>query len=281
MKPQYRNTLILVLVLAAGLVGWWLLETVKSGQTPAETPGAGTYLFPLLSLDNVESVEVKLRSGPSVVAFKGTDGWVLGGMGGERLDDDAVNGGVQSLVELQAQRTFTENVSLAEYGLDVPTATIKLTVARENPESLLVGRMNPQSTAYYVQKAGKPAVYLVSRYAIDAALGWASKPPRMPTPVLMTVVATLTPVRPTMPVTATVIVIPTPLPSPTATPPPAVTVVTVVVTPTPVQPTRTTSVQPTPTMPVPSATPTPTVKPTVAITPAQPTRTSPPATTRP
>jgi len=258
-NTQVRNTAILVLVFAALLVGWWLVENYKPGAAPAPTTETSKYLFPALAVDNVEGIEVKLAAGPSVYLFKGAEGWFLGGMGGERLDDSAVINGASGIIELRAQRAFTEGVTLAEFGLDPPTATIKLTLTNKRTEALLVGSRNPEGFSYYVQHAGDPAIYLVSRYTVDTVLGWVDKPPRQPTPTpaaIVTVVATLTP--PTAPVTTTAVVTPTPTatatPTPTPTPTPAGTVITVVVTPTP----------------LPSVTPV--VTPTVAITPTATTR---------
>jgi len=256
MRPEVRNTLILVLVFAALLAGWWLLETFKPGQPPEETVEAARYLFPTLAVEDVQGLEVKLRSGQSVYVFKGPSAWYLGGMGGERLDENAVTGGIGDIVELRAQRTFTEGVSLAEFGLDAPTATLKLTLTDNRLESLLVGGTNPEKTSYYAQRAGDPAVYLASKYAIDAVLSWVSEPPLEPTPTpaaIQTVVVTPTPTMgPTTAVTVTVVATPTPTPTATATP--AGAIITVVVTATP----------------APSATPV--VTPTVVLTPTATTK---------
>ena len=215
MSPHVRNTIILVLVFAALLAGWWLLETYQPGAKPAETPGAGKYLFATLAVDDVEGMEVKLRSGKSVYVFKGPSAWHLGGMGGERLDDNGVRDGIGGIIELQAQRTFTAGLSLAEVGLDAPTATIKLTLVNKRTETLLVGDTNPEGLAFYVQQTGDPAIHLVSRYAIDRVLGWVSAPPLEPTPTpsaFVTVVVTATP-QPS----ATPVVTPTVTITPTAT----------------------------------------------------------------
>jgi hypothetical protein len=215
-------------------------------------------------VDDVEGVEVKLSSDKSVYVFKGPSDWHLGGIGGERLDENAVQSGIRGIIELRAQRTLTEGVTLTEFGLDAPTATIKLILTNNRTESLSVGDVNPEGFSYYVQRAGDSAVYMVGKAPIGTVLNWVGTPPLAPTPTpaaVNTVVATLTPAPPpTAPVTATVVATPTPppTPTPTATPAPAGTVITVVVTPTPVS----------------EATPsaTPELTPTEAITPTATTK---------
>lgn len=253
MRPEVRNTLILVLVFAALLTGWWLLETYQPGSQPETTPEGDKYIFPTLSIDDVEGVQVTLSAGESMYAFKGPSAWYLGGLGGEFLNGSVVESGVSGIVGLRAQRTFTEDIIPAEFGLDAPTATVKLVLTNNRVTSLLVGDVNPEGYSYYVQRVDSPAVYLVSRYAIDTVLAWPGTPPLEPTPTpaaVQTVVATGTPMPTTAPGSPTL-----PPATPTHTATPAGTVITVVVTPTPV-PTAT-----------PVMTPTVTISPTVTTGP--------------
>ncbi|MBU0495661.1 MAG: DUF4340 domain-containing protein [Chloroflexi bacterium] len=218
MSKNVRPTIILVLLFAALLAGWWMLETFKPGEPAADTPIPEKYLLPTLSSEDIAALEIKLHSGPSVYLFKGPDTWYLGGQGGERLDAAAIDSGLSGLVQLRAQRTI-EAANPAEFGLNPYTATLNLTLTNKRTESLLVGDRNPEGLAYYVQLAGDPAVYLVSRYPIDQVLAWVTDAPREPTPTPVAA-PTLPPAAATAAPTVATNPTATPTPTPEPTPPP-------------------------------------------------------------
>jgi hypothetical protein len=47
---------------------------------------------------------------------------------------------------------------------------------------LLIGRQTPDGTAFYLQRAGDPRLYIVDHYKIQALYDWLADPPYAPTP---------------------------------------------------------------------------------------------------
>ena len=78
---------------------------------------------------------------------------------------------LNQLHDLRVDRVVTKEPSAsAEYGLDTPQFTLVVTPKGGSPETLAVGRLNPNSTAYYVRREGRKDTVLVSRYTLDDLL---------------------------------------------------------------------------------------------------------------
>lgn len=90
---------------------------------------------------------------------------------------------VDRLAKLGASRVVTESVAdTSVYGLAEPQLTAKLTLKDGREEILLVGDKNPHGTAYYTQREGNEALYLVYASTVDDLKRLISEPPKKPTP---------------------------------------------------------------------------------------------------
>ena len=92
---------------------------------------------------------------------------------------------LNQLHDLKIDRLVTNEPSAsAEYGLDKPQFSLAISPKKGSAETLAVGQLNPNKTAYYVRRESHKDTVLVSRYTLDDLIKVASdliKPPNTAT----------------------------------------------------------------------------------------------------
>jgi hypothetical protein len=239
-----RNTLILLVILAALATYTYFGEIQKGTGQGTATPGSEPAVFNLSDQD-VLGLKVTAADGKSVeLKREAGKPWTMVVPASQAVDDTRVNSLVGELAQLKASRALTQTGSLAEYGLVTGTVTANITLTGSVTHTLLVGETNPSGSSYYALADGKQSpIYLIYSSNIDELQRLVTEPPYPPTPtpttlpsptiqVLppITATATITASVPAPPITATTTVtatvpaieiVPTIVPAATATGTPA------------------------------------------------------------
>lgn len=193
---RYRSSLVLLLLLLVVAAAVYYLQVRSGGSSPQDQE------------KQVVKVEEKDVTGLAVVSgdkrvevSRQDDKWVLIEPSGQQADQARIDVMVSRVADLQASRVVVEKAeSLATYGLDRPSITLRITTKSQTFE-ISFGQQNPDKSGYYARLGQGDKVYLISSYLVEDVKRLAEDPPiAKPTP---------TP-EPTLPM-------PTPLPSPTPT----------------------------------------------------------------
>jgi len=186
---RWKTTLVAVLVFAAILAYVLLVERNKEPPARPEVMPSPT---PVTLLDiapgDVRAVQATDGTDTLRLTREGEDGaWqVAEGQGyGQRspANEISVSLAVEELAHLEARVVVLDAVSdLATYGLAPPALELTLERTDGSEARLAAGREAPDGTAFYVQLAGDPRLYLVDHYRIEPFLRWISTPPYAPTP---------------------------------------------------------------------------------------------------
>jgi hypothetical protein len=224
-----RNTLILLVILAALAVYTYFGEIQKGTGQGTETPSSQPAVFNLSGQD-ILGLKVTTADGKSVeLKREAGKPWTMVTPASQGVDDTRVDSLVDQLAQLTASRALTQTNNLAEYGLITGTFTADITLTGGVTHTLLVGETNPSGNSYYALADGKQSpVYLVYSSNVDELQRLVTQPPYPPTPTPTTLpsptIEILPPITATATVTATVPaieVVPTLVPAgtPSAQPP--------------------------------------------------------------
>ena len=224
-----RNTLILLVILAALATYTYFGEIQKGTGQGTETPSSQPAIFNLSGQD-VLGLKVTTADGKSVeLKREASQPWTMVTPASQGVDETRVNSLVEQLAQLRASRALTQTNDLAEYGLITGTFTADITVTGGATHTLRVGETNPSGNSYYALADGKQdPVYLIYINNVDELQRLASEPPYPPTPsptdLPLPTIEILPPITATTTVTATVPsieIVPTLVPNATATGTPA------------------------------------------------------------
>jgi uncharacterized protein DUF4340 len=204
---KYRNTLIILVVLAA-LIVYVYYDQQQQAVAPTPTPVPSTNVLKLTAAD---VTGLSVTNGISrTVAHKDNGAWYMDEPSKEEADTARLDNIVMSFAQLTASRALTTTPSdLAPFGLVTGTFTLELTMKDNHKEVLRLGNMTVNSSNYYAQHVGDPKVYLVSTSVQSDLQQLLDTLPKKPTP---------TPTSPPPAATAPPVGPPLPIPSPAATP---------------------------------------------------------------
>ena len=163
MKKQKKTFVILVIVLAVLAVLYAVINiaTKKSEEKKEEEEEAAAIHLTEFETDDITSFTVE-GTGTTVTFSKKEDGdWIDENMPDTPLDQDQVENLIGKFAAADAESSFTDYESLADYGLETPAYTVTLTTDSETVV-LFLGDKNEALTQYYLQKEGDDTVYLVS-----------------------------------------------------------------------------------------------------------------------
>lgn len=177
---KLRGTLILLALLAL-LGGYVYFFEVKKPATP-EKKATTTVTVLDLPYSDVVGVEVRSEDGEAKLARQPEAGWKVMKPKEKEADQDRVERVIKGLSPLRATRALTEAMDLKAFGLSEPKTSITVTLRDGSEEVLLIGDKNPAGTAYYVQRKGDEAIYLVYTSVIDGFKRMVTNPPFKPTP---------------------------------------------------------------------------------------------------
>jgi len=160
--PRGRTILVL-LILAAGLGGFFYYDTYSLGPRREKAESAKGRIWTVEPKD-VESVTIA-RKGETLRLKRAADGnWDMLDPVKTRGDRAAVDDMVTGLATARMDREIDPNPAKpADFGLDPPEAEVKLEVkGRAEPLVLRVGSKNPTGVWVYAREGGKPAVITLS-----------------------------------------------------------------------------------------------------------------------
>jgi hypothetical protein len=160
--PRGRTILVL-LILAAGLGGFFYYDTYSLGPRREKAESAKGRIWTVEPKD-VEAVTIA-RKGETLRLKRAADGnWDMLEPVKTRGDRAAVDDMVTGLATARMDREIDPNPAKpADFGLDPPEAEIKLEVkGRAEPLVLRVGSKNPTGVWVYAREGGKPAVITLS-----------------------------------------------------------------------------------------------------------------------
>ena len=225
-RKPWVTTLVLVGI-AAALAAYIFL--VEAKREPPPEPGAEALPTPAplweFGADDVTGITVT-KGEQTTAVERGDGGWRVTAPEEGEADSARLDGLALAVTEMRFTRTIADVSNLADFGLAEPEVQVTLVLSDGTAIGLLVGLENPRSTARYVQKAGDPLVYLVTRHSVDELLRLVNEPPYPPTPV-----------PPPSPLpTPTMEVEPSPIPPETEEPETATPAATPEVRPTPTPP---------------------------------------------
>ncbi len=151
-------TLVIVLVVLAGLVGAYFVVTrAKPVKAAAAQPE-------LLKADKDKLVKIVLSDrteGPLTLEKKGK-AWAVGVPGQYALDQSSLDDLALTFTSLTAERVIDENpTDLKQFGLDPPRAQGVAMFSDGTTKTLLLGDKSPTGNTYYLQVKGDPKVYTV------------------------------------------------------------------------------------------------------------------------
>jgi Domain of unknown function (DUF4340) len=189
---RYRNTIIMVVVLAVLIVVAFLLLSPQ----PTSAPGTGqvwsfaneTVTDINMSQDNGKRTEVLLKDG----------NWnVISGTQILPADQSQVQSAANLLLQLQGEEVTRKSGSaLKDYGLDPPRAVITVTFQSGKNATLLVGDNVPTNNLqhYVADKAKSDKVFTNADNTVSTLTGWFNAPPLLqPTPTPLPLAPTNTP----------------------------------------------------------------------------------------
>jgi hypothetical protein len=162
MKSKGLLTASFLLLVLSGVI-WW---SNKKAATADKTPAASTTVK-LLNVpeDQIQSIEIKKRTGDSVRLQRSDSKWQLANPEPLGADPDAVSSILSSLSSLSSDRTIEEKAtSLDQYGLIQPAMELDISDKNKKSTRLLFGDDTPAGSAVYAAISGDPRVFALSSY---------------------------------------------------------------------------------------------------------------------
>jgi uncharacterized protein DUF4340 len=157
------RTILVLLILAAGLGGFFYYDTYSLGPRREKAESAKGRIWTVEPKD-VEGITIA-RKGETLRFKRAADGgWDMLAPVETRADRGAVDDMVTGLATARMDREIDPNPAKpADFGLDPPDAEVKLEVkGRAEPLVLRVGSKNPTGVWVYAREGGKPAVITLS-----------------------------------------------------------------------------------------------------------------------
>jgi hypothetical protein len=190
---RWRTTLIVAGIFVALLLYVVLFEARReppagpgpSRSAPSPTPAS------VLAIDtgNVQALHIAAGDRSLSLVRQGEE-WAIAPaatVAGASTDavpaEASVYWSIDEILQLDARLVVAEGAAdLTQYGLDGPAMTVTMETTSGASEQLRIGRQTPDGTAYYLQHAGDPRLYIVDHYKIQTLYEWLADPPYAPTP---------------------------------------------------------------------------------------------------
>ncbi|HVO37566.1 MAG TPA: DUF4340 domain-containing protein [Spirochaetia bacterium] len=151
-------TLIIVVVVLAGLVGAYLIVTrpkPAAAASPAVQIAQG-------DKEKLAKIVLTERTEGTLTLEKKGKTWTAAGAAGIALDPSSVDDIVLTFTSMSAERVIDDKpTNLAQYGLQPPRVVGEATYSDGTVKKLFLGDKTPTGNTYYLQAAGDPKVYSV------------------------------------------------------------------------------------------------------------------------
>lgn len=182
---RFRNTLILLLVLAA-LAAYVLLVEVKRPSPETSVTPSATPMTPLLSFDKATVRALRLsapsRGQRTELVYESDGKWYIKVPIEEEADQSEIDLIIGDLAELRPQRALSEPLSsLADYDLDPPSIVVEIEL-QDTTRTLKVGAQDAIGSGYYAQVDGDERLWLIPYYVGSELERVLNTPPVKPTP---------------------------------------------------------------------------------------------------
>jgi hypothetical protein len=161
-----KKTGIWAVVLLA-LAAFYYFYEIEAGRKRQEATRQHELLFDFKA-DDVTEVTVQ-RATETITAVKREGSWHLTAPLSAPGEESKYREIVRHLADLRYQRLIEERPETLEpFGLASPSVEIHVRIGEQTPPQILkLGDKSPTGNGYYVQIAGRPAVYLISTMAKD------------------------------------------------------------------------------------------------------------------
>jgi Domain of unknown function (DUF4340) len=161
-----RNTALLALVVAAVAAFVWLYE-IEGGAERAKQEEAGKRLFPGVSAEQIQSIELRTEDGTNArLERAGDEGWKLVAPLATPADRFAADGLASTLAELAPEATFDTPEALENYGLTGdPVVRFR---AGEQDHALRLGSATPVGGNVYATDAEGKRVFALASWRRNA-----------------------------------------------------------------------------------------------------------------
>jgi hypothetical protein len=162
MNPGRLLSSLALLAILGGLV-WWTNKHPNSVSSASKTPATPK----LISVDanQIESIRLAKTGADPIEIVKLANTWTITKPTAMPADSDAVNMLTGSLSSLNADRVIDEHPSsLKDFGLDMPTDEVDVTLKGGKTTKLLLGSDTPANTGTYAKLDGDPKVYTLPSY---------------------------------------------------------------------------------------------------------------------
>ncbi|HUX87139.1 MAG TPA: DUF4340 domain-containing protein [Chloroflexota bacterium] len=199
MNFRLTAALLGILVLLGGVVYYVSNQASPSAATAsAKTPQIVTFA-------SAEVSKLIVSSGKTTMEVdKSGANWQLVQPTKGPADPNRVQGWLDQLSALTADRVITDTTDLGQYGLTSPTFTTEVTLTAGKKVTISFGNKTPDGGDYYARVAGSNPVYLVSATLGDDLKSAMTQPP-VPVPT-----QTIAPTLPANALPPTPVVVPTP-----------------------------------------------------------------------
>ncbi len=161
MKKQRIQLIVLVVILLGFVGGYFGLKTYNKNAEAKESEPKYTALS-LTDDDVITKLYVKNVNGEFELVKKDDDTWNLSSDETIDIDEDKIKTKINSLKTITSDQVVDGAENLADYGLDDPAITIKMTLADGTEHTLKIGDYNQTASAYYMTIDDISTIYTVS-----------------------------------------------------------------------------------------------------------------------
>lgn len=160
--PGWARILILLVVLAVGVGTYTGLKAYNEKQEEEKTSGTT-----MLSVDSSEILSFTYELDGAVYTFTRQDNqsdWVYEQDPSLELEQNTVTGMLTAATTVSTQKIVADNLdNAAEYGLDTPSFTVKMTMKDGTVKTLNLGSLNSMTSDYYASIEGDGRIFTVSQ----------------------------------------------------------------------------------------------------------------------
>lgn len=164
---------LLAIAAFAGLF-WWTQASGFDGKVDEEEKPSKEEAVWDIEKKNIETVTIEREDGP-LKFRKEKDLWQATEPQPFPVSGVTVDTFVSSVAYLKGEPVQKDEQDAADFGLDNPTATVKLSLKGGKSAELLIGEETPVEEKRYVQAKGEEKVYMVSKFTLENIYGPADK----------------------------------------------------------------------------------------------------------
>lgn len=161
MQKQRKQFMVVVILLVILILAYIGIRIYNSKQEEKKEKEATADKITVTDLEKEAVTSFSYQVNGETLSFeKNGDSWIYEGDPSIDLDEDVVNGMIESAGNLTAEDSFDDYDALSDYGLDAPTNTITLTTS-DGTTTLYLGNENSMTNQYYLKTGDGDTIYVV------------------------------------------------------------------------------------------------------------------------